>query len=75
MQLTDKETNILNRLEELVFTGQISKHCMVQIIERLGAYLNLETISNCARREGKSYNGILKTRKPIKVFGVKFVTE
>lgn len=74
MQLTDKENNILNRLEELAFKGQISKDCMVQIIELFGSYLNLETISNCAKREGKSYNGVLKTRKPITVFGVKFVT-
>lgn len=74
MQLTDKETSILSRLEELVFTGQISRHCMIQIVELLGDYLNLETVPNCARRESKSYNGVLKTRRPIKLFGVKFVT-
>lgn len=73
--MTKKEETVLQRIEELTYKGEITNGCLVEIIELCGKYLNLETISNCAKREGKSYNGILKTRKIITLFGIKFVIE
>lgn len=70
--MTKKEEIVLQRIEELTYKGEITSDCLVKIIELCGQYLNLATISNCAKQEGKSYNGILKTRKIITLFGVKF---
>ena len=73
--MTLKEQTVLNRIEEMTYKGELSGECLVQIIKLCGQYLNLETISVCAKREGKSYNGILKTRKAVNLFGTKFVTQ
>ena len=48
---------------------------LVQIIEHAGKFLNLETISEYAKRTGKSYNGVKKFRKQIKIFNVNFVID
>lgn len=37
--------------------GEINNTSIVQIIELCGAYLNLQTISNYAKKNGISYNG------------------
>lgn len=54
-ELRDK---ITKRLDEYISTNQLSNKDMVHIIEAVGKYLNLETYSAYARREGISYNGV-----------------
>jgi uncharacterized protein YehS (DUF1456 family) len=66
---------ILNRLSELIETNQINNTDLVQIIEHVGAYLNLETISDYAKKNNLSYNGVKKCRKTMTLFNVKFVID
>ena len=66
---------ILNRLSELIETNQLNNEDLVQIIEHVGSYLNLETISEYAKKNNLSYNGVKKYRKIIKLFNVKFVID
>jgi uncharacterized protein YehS (DUF1456 family) len=66
---------ILNRLSELIETNQLNNADLVQIIEHVGGYLNLETISDYAKKNNLSYNGVKKCRKIIKLFNVKFVID
>jgi len=66
---------ILNRLSELIETNQLNNEDLVQIIEHVGGYLNLETISEYAKNNNLSYNGVKKCRKIIKLFNVKFVID
>jgi len=66
---------ILNRLSELIETNQLNNADLVQIIEHVGGYLNLETISEYAKKNNLSYNGVKKCRKVIKLFNVKFVID
>jgi len=66
---------ILNRLSELIETNQLNNADLVQIIEHVGSYLNLETISDYAKKNNLSYNGVKKCRKIIKLFNVKFVID
>ena len=40
---------ILNRLSELIETNQLNNEDLVQIIEHVGSYLNLQTISEYAK--------------------------
>ena len=66
---------ILNRLSELIETDQLNNEDLVQIIEHVGGYLNLKTISEYSKDNNISYNGVKKCRKIIKLFNVKFVID
>jgi uncharacterized protein YehS (DUF1456 family) len=66
---------ILNRLSELIETNQLNNADLVQIIEHVGGYLNLETISEYAKKNNISYNGVKKCRKTMTLFNVKFVID
>ena len=66
---------ILNRLSELIETNQLNNEDLVHIIEHVGSYLNLQTISEYAKDNNISYNGVKKCRKTIKLFNIKFVID
>ena len=55
--------------------GEINDDSLVQLIELSSAYLNLQTRSAAAKSLGKSYNGVKKCRKNIKLFGKNFVID
>lgn len=63
--------HIGNRFE----TGELDNADLVQIIEHLGGYLNLATISQYAGERRMSYNGVKKFRETKELFGVKFVID
>jgi hypothetical protein len=75
MQLSDYEGKAIFKLCETIEDGKWSNGALVQLIEQAGAYLNLSTIPDYAKRNKLSYNGVKKTRKITKIFGVKFVIE
>jgi len=60
---------------EKVESGQISNDELVQICELAGDYLNLKSISDYAKANNLSYNGVKKTRKIVVLFGQKFVID
>ena len=72
MNLSDK---ILKNIYLGVTNDLISNNDLIQIIEQTGAFLNLQTISDYARQNKISYNGVKKFRKIIKIFNVKFVID
>ena len=66
----------LDKLEKYVY----EKICedgldVVQLFERLNIYANLKSISQYAKDNKLSYNGVKKHRKIIKLFGCKFVAD
>ncbi len=67
--------NIQNRLHHYVNSGQLSNADLVQLIEQLGGYLNLQSRSAWARESGKSYNAAKKFRQNITLFGSTFVID
>jgi hypothetical protein len=75
IELTDKENIVLSRLNDLARTGELSNECLVQIIELTGGYLNLQTISEYAKENNLSYNGVKKCRNIVNLFGCKFVVD
>ena len=75
MQNTKKENIVLSRLNDLARTGELSNECLVQIIELAGGYLNLQTISEYAKENNLSYNGVKKCRNIVNLFGCKFVVD
>ena len=48
---------------------------LVQIIELSGQLLNLQTISDYAKSNNMSYNGVKKHRDIKEIFGIKFVID
>jgi hypothetical protein len=75
--LTIKEKN--DKLKTFIFQkfqdGELDNDTLVQLIEQAGNYLNLKTITDYAKDNGISYNGVKNNRKIIELFGVKFVID
>ena len=76
MSKTSENTDKLCKFISEKFTsGELENDSLVQIIELCGAYLNLQSISDYAKKHGKSYNGVKKFRRVEKILGQKFVIE
>lgn len=72
MDLTEK---ICNHLSDRIESNQLSNDELVKIIEHIGSYLNLKTISDYSRENGISYNGTKHFRKVKIIFNTKFVID
>jgi hypothetical protein len=75
MPLNQIESDFLEKLHCLVQNNELSNECLVQIIEQCGTYLNLQTISDYAKINNLSYNGVKKCRNVVNIFNVKFVID
>lgn len=73
--MTEKEKKILARLSELIMKGELSNDFLVQNIELAGSFLNLQTISNYAKANNLSYNGVKNHRNVRNLFNVNFVVD
>ena len=66
----------LDKLEKYVYEKICEDELdVVQLFERLNVYANLKSISQYAKDNKLSYNGVKKHRKIIKLFGCKFVAD
>ena len=53
----------INKIDEYIYkTLQNDEMDLVQLIERINSYANLETITSYAKRNNLSYNGVKKCR-------------
>ena len=67
---------IQSRLHELVQNNELHNFEIIQLIEQLGGYLNLETIASRAKRKGVDYNCVKKSNiEKVELFGVKFIID
>ena len=73
--MTEYERNILDRISQLVMKGKLSNEFLVQNIELAGGFLNLQTISDYAKANNLSYNGVKNHREVRNLFNVKFVVD
>lgn len=73
--MSEKEHIIIKRLYKFVSENDVSNDFLVQIIELSGMFLNLKTISDYARDNKMSYNGVKKHRNVKEIFNVKFVID
>ena len=66
----------LDKIEKYVYNAMKSDELdIVQLFERLEIYANLKSISQYAKDNKLSYNGVKKHRKIITLFGCKFVAD
>lgn len=71
-QDTDKLIQfILTKFNE----NKLDNNSLVQIIEFTGSLLNLKTISNYAKDNNLSYNGVKNCRCIVEIFKTKFVID
>lgn len=75
--LTIKEKN--EKLKTFIFQkfqdGELDNDTLVQLIAQAGNYLNLKTVSDYAKANNMSYNGVKNNRKIVELFNVKFVID
>lgn len=72
-ELSEYEQNSLNKLGQSIQEGKWSNKGLVQLIELVNTFLQLETIAAHAKRVGKSYNGIKKRNNHIIMMGKKYI--
>lgn len=73
--MTKTEENILNRFGNYLIKNNCSVDFLVELIELELDLLNADTIQNFAKKRGKSYQGILKTKQIITLHNVKFAID
>lgn len=66
---------IKDKLSYNIQNNELTNEELIQIIEHIGSYLNIRTISDYAKNNNISYNGAKKFRKNITIFGVKFIID
>ncbi len=55
--------------------GELDNEALVELFKSMGSYLNLKTISDYAKSNNISYQGVKTCRQVEEIFGVKFVIE
>lgn len=74
-----KTTENTDKLCEFIYNktqkGDLNNESLVQIIELCSSLLNLQTISQYARANNLSYNGVKNNREVKKINGVPFVID
>lgn len=67
--MTQKEQNIINRIEEIILTEGVSNEFLVSTLKLCAFYLQLERVSETAKKENKTTQGIRKFRNIVKICG------
>lgn len=70
--MTQKEQNIINRIEEIILTEGVSNDFLVSMLKLCEQYLQLERVSKTAERENKTTQGIRKFRTIVKICDYQF---
>ena len=74
-QTTVNTEKLINFIANKFENQELTNESLVQLIELGTDYLNLMTISNYARKNNMSYNGVKKFRTTVEIAGVKFVID
>jgi hypothetical protein len=72
---TPNGQKLIEFLDLKMHEGEFTNEDLVQFIESVGKYLNLQTIANYANEHKMSYNGVKEFRTIREVFKVKFVID
>lgn len=74
-----KQAENTNKINEFIYnkfvSNELNNDSLVQIIELSGMLLNLKSISDYAKDNNLSYNGVKNHRNIVKLFGNKFVLD
>ena len=73
--ITTNGQKLIEFLDSKMHDGEFTNEDLVQFIESVGKYLNLQTIPNYAKENSLSYNGVKKFRENKEILGVRFVID
>ena len=73
--MSENELIAIEKFIKMVQEKGVSDEFLVQICELSGSYLNLKTISDYAKYNKMSYNGVKKFRKTVKLFNTKYIID
>jgi hypothetical protein len=66
---------IQEHLSIRIENNELTNNELVQLIEYIGSYLNLQTIPDFAKTNNMSYNGVKKFRTIKTIFNTKYVID
>lgn len=75
MEITKNTNKLLKFVAEKFEKQELDNNSLVQLIELCGMYLNLQTISNYAKDNEMSYNGVKNYREVVELFKQKYVID
>jgi len=74
-ELTEYESNSIDKLAESIHNGKWSNDGLVELFKLIGDYCNLKTISDYAKENNMSYQGVKDHRRIETIFNTKFVID
>ena len=73
--ITTNGQKLVDFLDDKMYAGEFTNEDLVQFIESVGKYLNIQTIADYANQNKLSYNGVKNHRQIYQIFNVKFVID
>jgi hypothetical protein len=73
IQMTEREINIINRIEEIIHTEGASNDFLVSILKLSEQYLNLKRVSEMAEIKGHTTQWVRKSDKVITICGYQLI--
>lgn len=73
--ITTNGQKLISFLDDKMYDGYFTNDDLVQFIESVGKYLNIQTIADYANENKLSYNGVKNHRQIHQIFNVKFVID
>jgi hypothetical protein len=74
-KIAENTNKLLNFIENKFESGELDNSSLVQIFELTGMMLNVKSISDFQRDNGKSYNGVKKSKQVRKVNNIKYLID
>lgn len=75
MKAIENTNKLLNFVYDKYVNNELDNDSLVKLIELSGSLLNLQTISNYAKENKMSYNGVKYHRKTVSLFSTKYVID
>ena len=72
---TTNGAKLIEFLDKKMYQGEFTNDDLIQFIESVAKYLNLQTIADYANEHKMSYNGVKNNRNIQKICNVNFVIE
>lgn len=73
--MSEKEVDVLNRLGRWIINNDPSEEFLVKLIERNLDFAGITPVQKYANANGITYQGVVKTRKIIKLLGINVVID
>lgn len=75
MKTIENTNKLLDFVYDKYVNNELDNDSLVKLIELSGSLLNLQTISNYAKENKMSYNGVKNHRNTVSLFSTKYVID